>query len=33
MITEPAEVIRYSMLRDAAMHHAIPYERFTALMP
>ncbi len=33
LITEPAEVVRYSMLRDAALHHAIPYERFAALMP
>jgi len=32
LITEPAEVIRYSMSRDAAMHHAVPYEQFTADM-
>lgn len=28
LITEPAEVVRYSMARDAAMHHAIPYQEF-----
>lgn len=28
LITEPAEVVRYSMVRDAAMHHAIPYKQF-----
>ncbi|GAA3784377.1 hypothetical protein GCM10022206_24730 [Streptomyces chiangmaiensis] len=33
LITEPAEVVRYSMLRDAAMHHAIHCERFAALLP
>lgn len=26
--TEPAEVVRYSIARDAAVHHAIPYEQF-----
>lgn len=30
LITEPAEVVRYSMVRDAAMHHAIPYDEFAA---
>ena len=30
LITEPAAVLRYSMTRDAAMHHAIPYEEFAA---
>ncbi|MFD9604214.1 DUF6879 family protein [Streptomyces sp. NPDC059970] len=30
LITEPAEVVRYATSRDAAMHHAIPYEQFTA---
>lgn len=30
LITEPAEVVRYSMIRDAAMHHAVPYQHFTA---
>ncbi|AZM51740.1 hypothetical protein DMA15_03405 [Streptomyces sp. WAC 01529] len=29
-ITEPAEVVRYSMARDAAVHHAIPYKDFVA---
>ncbi len=29
-ITEPAVVVRYSMARDAAVHHAIPYEDFVA---
>ncbi|MFD6819881.1 DUF6879 family protein [Streptomyces sp. NPDC060085] len=32
LITEPGEIVRYSRLRDAAMHHAIPYERFAALI-
>lgn len=30
LITEPAEVVRYSVIRDAAWHHAVPYEEFTA---
>ncbi|MET8183729.1 DUF6879 family protein [Streptomyces sp. NPDC005336] len=30
LITEPVAVLRYSMARDAAMHHAIPYEEFAA---
>ncbi|MFI6732128.1 DUF6879 family protein [Nonomuraea sp. NPDC050451] len=30
LITEPSAVVRYSMARDAAMHHAIPYEEFAA---
>ncbi|MFE9116096.1 DUF6879 family protein [Streptomyces sp. NPDC007172] len=30
LTTEPAEVVRYSMLRDAAMHHAAPFEEFAA---
>jgi hypothetical protein len=30
VITEPAEVLRYCQARDAAMHHAIPYEAFAA---
>ena len=30
LITEPAEVVRYCMVRDAAMHHAVPYEEFAA---
>ncbi|WP_406482948.1 DUF6879 family protein [Streptomyces sp. NBC_01615] len=32
LITEPAEVVRYAMVRDAAMHHAVPYEEFAADM-
>ncbi|EGE44284.1 hypothetical protein SACT1_4963 [Streptomyces sp. ACT-1] len=30
LITEPAEITRYSLIRDAAWHHAVPYEAFTA---
>ncbi|MFJ4010243.1 DUF6879 family protein [Streptomyces sp. NPDC090026] len=30
LITEPSEVVRYAMVRDAAMHHAVPYEEFAA---
>ncbi|WSW93725.1 hypothetical protein OG714_29660 [Streptomyces sp. NBC_00989] len=30
LITEPAEVIRYAMLRDAAWHHAVPFQRLAA---
>ncbi|MFG3234988.1 DUF6879 family protein [Streptomyces antibioticus] len=30
LITEPAEVVRYAMIRDAAMHHAVPFQRFAA---
>lgn len=30
IITEPAEVLRYCQVRDAAVHHAVPYDRFTA---
>ncbi|MFF0183578.1 DUF6879 family protein [Streptomyces sp. NPDC005244] len=30
LITEPAALVRYSIARDAAMHHAIPYEYFAA---
>ncbi|MEU9170729.1 DUF6879 family protein [Streptomyces sp. NPDC048420] len=30
LITEPAEVVRYAMVRDAAMHHAIPRDQFAA---
>ncbi|MFG2657350.1 DUF6879 family protein [Streptomyces sp. NPDC048425] len=26
LITEPAQVVRYSMARDAAWHHAVPHE-------
>ncbi|AOW87550.1 MULTISPECIES: DUF6879 family protein [Streptomyces] len=32
LITEPAEVVRCCMIRDAAWHHAVPWERFTAEM-
>ncbi|MFE0179038.1 DUF6879 family protein [Streptomyces sp. NPDC059002] len=32
-ITEPAEVVRYSMARDAAVHHATPYEDFVGQVP
>ncbi|MFG3096444.1 DUF6879 family protein [Streptomyces sp. NPDC048202] len=28
--TEPAEVVRYSIARDAALHHAIPHDQFAA---
>ncbi|GAA2061638.1 hypothetical protein GCM10009801_04110 [Streptomyces albiaxialis] len=30
LITEPAEVVRYSMIREAAWHHAVPHEEFAA---
>ncbi|WP_435809133.1 DUF6879 family protein [Streptomyces griseus] len=30
LITEPAEITWYSLIRDAAWHHAVPYEAFTA---
>ncbi|QFQ98903.1 hypothetical protein F9278_25190 [Streptomyces phaeolivaceus] len=30
LITEPALIVRYSTMRDAAMHHAVPYEQFAA---
>ncbi|KOU77689.1 hypothetical protein ADK57_02290 [Streptomyces sp. MMG1533] len=30
LITEPAEVVRYSMVRDAATHHAVLYDQFAA---
>ena len=30
LITEPAEVVRYAMVRDAAMHNAVPFEQFAA---
>jgi hypothetical protein len=32
LITEPAEVVRCSMVRDAAWHHAVPREQFAAGM-
>ncbi|MGW3917064.1 DUF6879 family protein, partial [Streptomyces sp. NPDC005070] len=28
LITEPAEVVRYAMVRDAAMHNAVPFDQF-----
>ncbi|MER6475510.1 DUF6879 family protein [Streptomyces filamentosus] len=28
LITEPAEVVRYAVVRDAAWHHAVPYREF-----
>ncbi|MDW8806293.1 hypothetical protein P1P68_16250 [Streptomyces scabiei] len=28
LITEPARIVRYSAMRDAAMHHAVPYQQF-----
>ncbi|URN14996.1 MULTISPECIES: DUF6879 family protein [Streptomyces] len=30
LITEPAAVLRYAMVRDAALHHAVPYQEFAA---
>ncbi|WP_330349554.1 DUF6879 family protein [Streptomyces sp. NBC_00582] len=30
LIREPAAVLRYAMARDAAMHHAIPYDEYAA---
>lgn len=30
LITEPAELVRYAMVRDAAMHHALPRDQFAA---
>ncbi|MDX3693168.1 DUF6879 family protein [Streptomyces bottropensis] len=30
LITQPAAVLRYAMVRDAALHHARPYEEFAA---
>jgi uncharacterized protein DUF6879 len=32
LITEPAEVVRCAMIRDAAWHHALPWKQFTAEM-
>lgn len=32
LITEPAEVVRCCMVRDAAWHHAVPWKQFTAEM-
>ncbi len=33
LITEPVEVNRYCQVRDAATHHAVPYEEFAANLP
>ncbi|MFH8367742.1 DUF6879 family protein [Streptomyces sp. NPDC018031] len=33
LITEPAEVVRYCQVRDAAWHHAVPGETFEAELP
>ncbi|MEK8172672.1 DUF6879 family protein [Streptomyces sp. M19] len=33
LITEPAEIVRYARIRDAAWHHAIPYADFAAGLP
>ncbi|MFJ3325246.1 DUF6879 family protein [Streptomyces griseus] len=30
LITEPAEIVRYSIIRDAAWHHAVSHEEFAA---
>ncbi|MFE9456207.1 DUF6879 family protein [Streptomyces californicus] len=30
LITEPAKVVRYAIVRDAAMHHAVPFDQFAA---
>ncbi|GGS37144.1 hypothetical protein GCM10010270_02880 [Streptomyces violaceus] len=30
LITEPAEVVRYAQVRDAAWHYAMPYDQFAA---
>ncbi|MEW2132548.1 DUF6879 family protein [Streptomyces sp. NPDC005435] len=30
LTTEPAEVVRYCVVRDAAMHHAVPRDEFAA---
>ncbi len=30
LITEPAEVVRYAVVRDAATHHAVPFDQFAA---
>ena len=32
LITEPAEVVRCCMIRDAAWHHAVPWKQFMAEM-
>jgi hypothetical protein len=30
VITEPAEVLRYCQVRDAAVHGSVPYDEFAA---
>ncbi len=30
LVTEPAEIVRYSVIRDAAWHHAVPHEELAA---
>lgn len=30
LVTEPAEVVRYAQVRDAAWHFAVPYDQFAA---
>lgn len=30
VITEPAEVLRYCQVRDAAVHDSVPYDAFAA---
>ncbi|MFH8405603.1 DUF6879 family protein [Streptomyces sp. NPDC018019] len=32
LITEPAQVVRYAQIRDAAWHHAVPYETAAQLL-
>ncbi|MFI5523809.1 DUF6879 family protein [Streptomyces platensis] len=31
LITDPAAVMRYAQVRDAALHHSVPYKEFAAL--
>ncbi|MET9669420.1 DUF6879 family protein [Streptomyces sp. NPDC006475] len=33
LITEPAEVVLYAQVRDAAVHHAVPFDQFAQRMP
>ncbi|MFF4951560.1 DUF6879 family protein [Streptomyces chattanoogensis] len=30
LVTEPADVLRYAQVRDAAWHHAVPFQQFAA---
>ncbi|MFF4283063.1 DUF6879 family protein [Streptomyces kronopolitis] len=32
LITDPAKVMRYAQIRDAALHHSLPFGRFAALL-